>query len=326
MLHKNPTVMIAFGPVPSRRLGQSLGINHIPPKNCTYNCVYCQVGPTPEESIQRHKFYAPETVVQDVERKVEEVRSAGGRIDYLTFVPDGEPALDLHLGELITQLRHLSIPIAVISNASLIWRHDVRKELLLADLVSLKIDSVADEVWQKINRPQPSLFLDSILEGALKFAREYHGHLITETMLVKGVNDHPHHLRDTAEYLHKLNPETAYICVPTRPPSESWAQPPGEQALAEAYYLFSEQVKKAELLIGFPEEEFLGTGDILQSILDTTSVHPMRESEVLALLARNGLEARKLDELVAEEKLVRVSHAGQVFYVRKLPLKVFQEG
>ncbi|MCK4471545.1 MAG: radical SAM protein, partial [Anaerolineae bacterium] len=117
--------MIAFGPVPSRRLGRSLGINNIPPKICTYSCVYCQLGRTIKMQIKRHAFYEPEKVLQDVHDKVEKVRETGERIDYLTFVPDGEPTLDVNLGREIELLRPLGIKIAVISNGSLIGREDV---------------------------------------------------------------------------------------------------------------------------------------------------------------------------------------------------------
>ncbi|MBC7260626.1 MAG: radical SAM protein, partial [Chloroflexi bacterium] len=127
--------MIAFGPVPSRRLGRSLGINNIPPKICTYSCVYCQLGRTLNMQIRRQSFYAPDEILWDVRSKVEHVREAGESIDYLTFVPDGEPTLDLHLGRAIELLRSLGIKIAVISNASLIWQEDVREDLMKADWV-----------------------------------------------------------------------------------------------------------------------------------------------------------------------------------------------
>jgi wyosine [tRNA(Phe)-imidazoG37] synthetase (radical SAM superfamily) len=138
--------MIAFGPVPSRRLGRSLGINNIPPKICTYSCVYCQVGRTHKLQVERRPFYEPQEVLRDVRAKVEKAREAGEPIEYLTFVPDGEPTLDVHLGQEIELLRPLGLPIAVISNTSLIWRQDVREDLMGADWVSLKVDAVEEEL------------------------------------------------------------------------------------------------------------------------------------------------------------------------------------
>ena len=175
--------MIAYGPVPSRRLGRSLGINNIPPKICSYSCVYCQLGRTKKRQVNRTTFYDPQKVLKDVRDKVQEVKQRGESIDYLTFVSDGEPTLDINLGHAIELLKPLGIKIAVITNASLIWREDVREELLKADWVSLKMDAKAAEVWRRINRPHGTLNLQAILNGALKFAKRYHGELTTETML-----------------------------------------------------------------------------------------------------------------------------------------------
>jgi wyosine [tRNA(Phe)-imidazoG37] synthetase (radical SAM superfamily) len=212
--------MIAFGPVPSRRLGRSLGINNIPPKVCTFACVYCQLGRTIKMQAARRAFYEPEQVLRDVHDKVEKASEAGEAIDYLTFVPDGEPTLDIHLGREIELLRPLGIKIAVISNASLIGREDVRESLLEADWVSLKMDSTQEEIWRKIDRPYGALRLAPILDGALEFAHAFKGKLVTETMLVKGINDDDDQIRDVAGFLARLEPATAYLAIPTRPPAE----------------------------------------------------------------------------------------------------------
>ena len=138
--------MLAFGPVPSRRLGRSLGINNIPPKICTYSCAYCQLGRTIKMQAERRAFYPPRQILQDVQDKVERTRKVTETVDYLTFVPDGEPTLDLNLGREIELLRPLGIKIAVITNSSLIWRKDVRETLMKADWVSLKANSVKQEI------------------------------------------------------------------------------------------------------------------------------------------------------------------------------------
>ena len=176
--------MIAFGPVPSRRLGRSLGINNIPPKVCTYSCVYCQVGRTLKMQVERQAFYAPQEVTQAVRDGIERAGKASEPIDYLTFVPDGEPTLDVNLGREIALLRSLGVPVAVISNGTLIWRDDVRADLMAADWVSLKVDATREEVWRGIDRPHGHLRLSAILEGMLEFAQVYEGDLVTETMLV----------------------------------------------------------------------------------------------------------------------------------------------
>jgi wyosine [tRNA(Phe)-imidazoG37] synthetase (radical SAM superfamily) len=192
--------MIAFGPVPSRRLGRSLGVNNIPPKVCSYSCAYCQLGRTIKMQVERQTFYEPEDIVKNVREKIARVSEVGEPVDYLTFVPDGEPTLDINLGREIELLKPLGINIAVISNGSLVWRQDVREDLVKADWVSLKVDSTREEIWRRINRPHRTLQLAAILDGMLEFAAVYKGELVTETMLVEGVNDrddqvlpiHPH--------------------------------------------------------------------------------------------------------------------------------------
>jgi wyosine [tRNA(Phe)-imidazoG37] synthetase (radical SAM superfamily) len=141
------SALTIFGPVPSRRLGRSLGIGNVPAKTCSYSCVYCQVGPTPATEIEPRKFWPAGAVVEAVTRHVEKLRERGEGIDFLTFVPDGEPTLDADLGEEIDGLRALAIPVAVISNGSLSFREEVRAALSKADWVSLKVDAVDEATW-----------------------------------------------------------------------------------------------------------------------------------------------------------------------------------
>ncbi|MGZ8160751.1 MAG: radical SAM protein [Methylobacter sp.] len=141
-IEKNDVLMLVFGPVPSRRLGRSLGINNIPPKHCSYSCLYCQVGPTKATETQPRAFYSPEAIFDAVKQHLENLKARKETVDYLTFVPDGEPTLDAGLGKSIELLRGLNIKIAIISNASLIWQNQVREMLKMADWVSLKVDSV----------------------------------------------------------------------------------------------------------------------------------------------------------------------------------------
>ena len=278
--------MIAFGPVPSRRLGRSMGVNNIPPKICTYACVYCQLGRTPEMRVERQAFYPPEQILQAVRDKVQKARVAGEAIDYLTFVPDGEPTLDRNLGRSIDLLRPLGIPIAVITNSSLIGRADVRRDLMAADWVSLKIDAARKPVWRKVDRPHGRLSLNAILEGARAFAQAYAGQLVTETMLVRGINDDPTHLAQVADVVGQLQPQCAYLSIPTRPPAEGWVAPPDEAVLNQAFHIFSARVASVEYLIGYEGDAFALTGDVEADLLSITAVHPMREDALQAFLVR----------------------------------------
>jgi wyosine [tRNA(Phe)-imidazoG37] synthetase (radical SAM superfamily) len=318
--------MIAFGPVPSRRLGRSLGINNIPPKICTYSCVYCQLGRTIQMQVERRAFYPPEEVWRDVRDKVERAQDSGETIDYLTFVPDGEPTLDVNLGHEIELLRPLGIPIGVISNASLIWRQDVREELMTADWVSLKMDAVEEGTWRRVNRPPGTLRLEAILDGALAFASAFKGHLATETMLVEGLNDSEDRLREVVEFLARLRPATAYLSIPTRPPAEEWVQPPAEEAINRAYQILSEAVHRVEYLIGYEGNAFAFTGDVEDDLLSITAVHPMREDAVDVFLARAGADWEVVRDLVTQGELIEAKYGGYQFYLRTLRRRGASQG
>ena len=310
--------MIAFGPVPSRRLGHSLGINNIPPKICTYSCVYCQLGRTKKMQVERSMFYNPQKILRDVQDKVKKVKETGDPIDYLTFVPDGEPTLDINLAYEIDLLKSLGIKIAVISNGSLIWREDVREALMKADWVSLKIDSVQEEFWRKINRPYGTLQLSSIQQGMFEFARAYRGELVTETMLVRTVNDSKDGLSKIADLLARLRPDRAYLSIPTRPPAEEWAQPPPEEIINQAYHILHERIDQVEYLIGYEGNDFAFTGNVEEDLLSITAVHPMREEAVSDLLARAGGDWSVIHRLIDRGQLIETKYKGRKFYMRRL--------
>jgi wyosine [tRNA(Phe)-imidazoG37] synthetase (radical SAM superfamily) len=310
--------MIAFGPVPSRRLGRSLGVNNIPPKVCTYACVYCQLGRTIKMQVTRPAFYEPEEVITAVQDKVERAMEAGEKVDYLSFVPDGEPTLDANLGCEIELLRPLGIKIAVITNASLIWRQDVREALVKADWVSLKIDSTREEVWRRLDRPYRTLQLASILDGMLEFVGAYTGELVTETMLVEGVNDSADCIGEVADFLAQLKPARAYLSIPTRPPAEEWVRAPGEEVINRAYQILSERVGQVECLIGYEGNAFAFTGDVEGDLLSITAVHPMRKEAVSEFLTRAGADWSIVHRLIDRGQLVETTYEGRTFYVRKL--------
>jgi wyosine [tRNA(Phe)-imidazoG37] synthetase (radical SAM superfamily) len=306
---------IVYGPVPSRRLGHSLGINNIPPKRCSYSCIYCQLGRTTGMQIEREAFYEPQEVARRVKGRVRRVRGKGEPIDYLAFVPDGEPTLDINLGKEIELLRALGTKIAVITNASLVWRKDVQQDLQKADWVSLKVDAVTPEIWHRVNRPHRALKLNTILEGILGFARVFQGELTTETMLIQGVNDDLGEVRKVADFLEELRPDKAYLAIPTRPPSEP-VSPASEQSINAAYQTFSERLSRVEYLTGYEGNEFASSGNVIEDLLSITAVHPMREEAVAELLNRLDTDWETVQELINNGSLVQVEYQGRRFYAR----------
>lgn len=314
----HPDNRVTFGPVPSRRLGQSLGINNIPPKICSYACIYCQLGRTLTMQTKRVDFYDPQRIFEEVQKKVEEVTTAGESVDYLSFVPDGEPTLDLNLGRTIDLIRPLGIKIAVITNSSLIWREDVRDELARADWVSLKVDSVRGDVWRRIDRPHGKLSLTQILDGVFAFSESFAGRLVTETMLVEGVNESTELLEELASFLARLRPDTAYLAIPTRPPAETDVRAPDETGITRAWSILSGALDNVEYLTGYEGNTFFSGGRVDDDLLAITSVHPMRADAVDALLARRGADRSVVQRLVDAGELVEVEYGGQSFLMRKL--------
>ncbi len=309
--------MLTFGPIPSRRLGRSLGINNIPPKRCTYSCVYCQIGKTFKMKVQPQVFYSPSLILKEVQNKVKKSKEKGEPIDYLTFVPDGEPTLDINLGQEIKLIKSLGIKIAVISNSSLIDQKLVRENLRKADLVSLKVDSVEEEIWRKVNHPHRSLCLKSILEGMLKFSESFRGKIITETMLIKNINDDSQHLKKVADFLAKLKPSRSYLSLPIRPPADSWVQSPSEEVVSQSYNLFKEKIEQVECLIGYEGNAFAFTGEVEEDILNITSVHPMREEALRDFLKRAKSDWSTILKLINKGQLVETDYKGNKFYIRK---------
>ena len=311
---------LAFGPVPSRRLGKSLGINNIPAKTCSYSCVYCQVGKTINMTTERQYFYKPEDIFREVKRKVVESASRDERIDYITFVPDGEPTLDLNRGKEITLLKQIEIPIAILTNASLIWRDDVKEDLLKADFVSLKVDAVSEDLWRRINRSHKDLKLNAILEGITEFAKVFKGTVVSETMLIDDIN-YGNEFEKAADFLKRLKRlDKAYVAIPTRPPTEKWVKPAKEETINTAFQVFSKKLgaNRVEYLIGYEGNAFAFTGKVIEDLLSITAVHPMRKEAVKEFLRKADADWTVIEKLLREDKLVELQYEGKAYYMRRL--------
>jgi wyosine [tRNA(Phe)-imidazoG37] synthetase (radical SAM superfamily) len=277
------------------------------------------VGKTIDRQIERVGFYGVEEILRAVKEKVTLVSEQGEAIDYLSFVPDGEPTLDINLGAEIELLKPLGIKVAVITNASLIWREDVRRDLSKADWVSLKVDAVSDEIWHRVSRPHESLELDSMLEGIRRFADGFRGELTTETMLIGGLNDSSREIEGIVDFLTEIKPSIAYLAVPIRPPAEKMVVIPEETVINMAYQTWAGRLDRVECLLGEEEDTFILTGNVEDDLLSITSVHPMRSRAVRDFLSRANVEWDVVDKLVAGGRLVELCYQGERFYLRKLP-------
>ncbi len=311
-----PRPPLAFGPVRSRRLGWSLGVNNVPPKTCSYACVYCQVGATDRASVEPGSFNSPGEIVAAVRERLAACAEAGQAVDYATFVPDGEPTLDLGLGDAIRGIRALGVRTAVITNGSLLWRAEVRAALVTADLVSLKVDTVDESIWRRLNRPVRTLRLGAMLDGVRQFSAGYSGELVTETMLVAGLNDEDSALQRTAALVARLAPRHAYLAVPTRPPAEGWVRAPAHARLHRALDIFrTTGIPVATLSQEVPDSEapFAAVGDPAEGLLGIVAVHPMRLAAVRDYLHRAGADWSVAQGLIDSGRLIVVRHGRQPY-------------
>ncbi len=308
---------IVFGPVPSRRLGMSLGVNNVFSKYCTYSCIYCQVGRTDHLIIERRAFYEPHKLANMVVKAFYERKP-----DVVTFVPNGEPTLDVNLGKEAVLIKQRSnARLAILTNSSLIYRDDVMNDLFNFDIVSVKVDAVDEKTWRKINRPHPKLSLDRILNSIIEFSKDFQKTLIAEIMLVENVNDKPLEAENLARYLKELkNLSKAYIMVPVRPPAEQWVLPPAEERILEVYTILSRELgkEKVELLVNPEPPKFKFLDDLEEEILRTINVHPLRLSYVIKIAENKGRDPESLiRKLLSSKRVKLVDFSGEKFLVPK---------
>lgn len=294
----------------------SLGVNNVPYKTCSYSCVYCQLGRTINLIAERRVFFDPEEIVREVARAL-----ASGRADYVTFVPDGEPTLDINLGREIVGVKELvSVPVAVLTNSSLLFLEDVRADLSNADLVSLKVDTVDESLWKRLNRPHPKLKLSRVLEGIEVFSREFSGKIITETMIVENLNSSVDVLEPVAEFIREsVKPEKAYLSIPIRPPAEPFVRAPPAEKLVEAFELFARKIGRDRVeLLNMPEPpHFHPSGDPASWLLRVVSVHPMRLDYALDSLREKSEDPEAIiRDLESRGEIRLVEYEGKLFIIR----------
>lgn len=302
-----------YGPVPSRRLGRSLGIDPVPPKTCNWNCVYCQLGRTTPLSNERRQLAPAEAVLDEVEAAL---TACGDGIDWITFVGSGEPTLNAGLGRMIRETQAMaSVPIAVITNGALLHRRDVRRELAAADAVLPSLDAGSEELYRAINRPYPGLTLQRHVEGLAAFRRSFTGRLWVEVMLVVGVNDTEPALRDLAAALRRIEPDEVHINVPSRPAAETWVNAPEAGVLEQARSILG--VEARVILPATGDFELDPHAPIADAVVEVITRHPMSERELMAALSRRwalGDVERALGELAADGRAQVVERQGRRFW------------
>jgi wyosine [tRNA(Phe)-imidazoG37] synthetase (radical SAM superfamily) len=310
-------VKYVFGPVHSRRLGQSLGIDTIPLKTCNWNCVYCQLGRTRPMTNERREYIPRQDILDELQHAFEVEDS--GLVDWVTFVGSGEPTLHIGMGWLLRRVKELTThPVAVITNGALLYLPEVREELACADAVLPSLDAGNPKLYRKINRPWPKLTFDRILDGLVSFRREYSGQLWLEIMLIRGLNDTPESLKEIAAAYEMIQPDLVHLMLPVRPPAESWVQSSDAYGLQRARDLLGAVVPVVipDRIPKSATPERTSHADLEQEILGIITRHPMQEDEICAELCNWSSEEvhRVLESLLEQGKVQIIKRFERYFW------------
>lgn len=278
-------IKYVFGPVPSRRLGQSLGIDTIPLKTCNWNCVYCQVGRSIPVTNERKAYYPREEILAEVRHTL--ASHGPGEIDWVSFVGSGEPTLHSDIGWLIRQVKAITeLPVTVITNGALLYRPDIRQELMAADAVMPTLDAGTPDLYRRLNRPHPEVTFERLVDGMVAFNAEYAGKFWPQVMLVRGLNDTEEALRAIDTVFRSIEPDEIHISLPTRPPAETWVEPPDEEGLLRAQAILGSVARLFKPTRGV--FDLSGYDDLAAAVVGIITRHPMSEEDLLQTLQRSS--------------------------------------
>jgi len=304
-----------FGPVPSRRLGISLGIDIIPFKTCTLDCLYCECGGTTRHTSERKSFFPREELIRELNEKQREDL----HLDYITFSGSGEPTLNSDIGWFIDEIKKTtSFPVAVLTNGTLLHRPDVRNDLMNSDLVLPSLDAVSEEVFKKINRPAPGISANSLVEGLVAFNRDYRGEMWLEVFISAGINDTPEELNKLEQAVRRISPHRVQLNSLDRPPAYAGTKPAGrdllEQILSDWKDLPVEIIKRVKTR----EEIASFSRNLENSILNTIVRRPLTIDDLMALTGKNRLELLKYIDVLDKEKKIKPEIVGDKIFYRPI--------
>jgi wyosine [tRNA(Phe)-imidazoG37] synthetase (radical SAM superfamily) len=312
---KSRTHARVFGPVPSRRLGFSLGVDVVPFKTCALDCVYCQLGASSRTTVAR-RGYVP---VAPVVAQIREALARKGRIDYITFSGSGEPTLNANLGKMIRALKRITdVPVAVLTGSSLLDRPAVRKELSAADLVVPSLDAGTEKIFWRVNRPHPSLTLEKIADGIEALARAMPGRVWLEVMLVRGFNDSAGELDALARRIRRILPDRVQLSTVARPPAEKEARPLSEPEMKRSAAFLRRELPgiRVEVVGDFRKKRNRGGGlEPAAAVIDYLRRRPATAGDLVRSLGLTAATVRRtLAGLIAARKVGKAEHGGETFY------------
>jgi wyosine [tRNA(Phe)-imidazoG37] synthetase (radical SAM superfamily) len=264
-------------------LGLSLGVDVIPKKLCSLDCVYCEVGVTDKRGLARKEYLPANEILAEVKEVIAEYPG----LDHITISGSGEPTLNSKIGDIIRGIKHMTnVPVAVLTNGTLLDNPEVRRDLMDADIVSPSMDAVSEDVFEKVDRPNPKLRIDTIIDGIKAFRREYKGRMWVEILFVKGMNDHDEEVFKMKQVLDEIQPEKIHLNTVIRPPAYAIAQPVGEDRLKEIQKILGE---RSEVVGVFKETH-------------KTLEHNADGQAILALLKRRAMTVDQMTESLAMRK------------------------
>ena len=310
-----------YGPVPSRRLGRSLGVDLVPYKVCSYDCIYCQLGRTKEKTIERKPYIAVERILPQVYQKLKE----GSRADYITVAGSGEPTLNSEIGSLIHEIKkHIEIPVAVLTNGSLLGDSEVRESIMEADVLLPSLDAHDQEGFETINRPHPEIKFETTVEGLIAFRKEYSGEIWLEVFVLDGINATEADAIQFKHWIERVNPQKVHLNTAVRPSAEAYARQVSPQKMASFCKLLGE---KAEVITPYKDlEKHERRADVKEDLLNLLARRPCTLDDISSGLSVHKNEILKyIGALVKNHTIEMVKKESLVYYQPRLD-KPEQEG
>ncbi len=311
-----------FGPVPSRRLGRSLGVDILPMKTCNLNCVYCELGITEKFTCDRAE-YIP---VEEIKRDIETVFRAGKHpFDVLTFTASGEPCLHSCLGELISFAKSLSgKPIVVLTNGTLTPDPAVRHDLCQADILLPSLDAVLPRAFRKVNRPAECVDVSAIVQGLTDMSMQFKGEMWLEVLIVEGLNDSPEDIRALKEAVDQIRPHRIQLNSVARPPAEPWARPLSRDRMEEIRKFLG---NRAEVIVDFNRRLREGFMPVVEvEIMETLRRRPMTAHDISEILGIDPKTVETVLDKMRNAAMIREENfQGRTYYRPGRPAAMAKE-
>ena len=308
------TKHFVYGPVPSRRLGRSLGVDLVPYKVCSYDCIYCQLGRTKEKTIERKPYITVVRILEQVYKKLKE----GIRADYITLAGSGEPTLNSEIGSLIRDIKkHTEIPVAVLTNSSLLGNSQVREAIMEADVVLPSLDAHDQEGFETINRPHFEIKFETMVEGLIAFRKEYSGEIWLEVFILDGINSTGTDAMQFKHWIERVNPQKIHINTAVRPAAEAYARQVSPEKMAGFCKVLGE---KAEVITPYKDLEKHKTGgDVEKNLLNLLARRPCTLDDISSGLSVHKNEILKYIGALVKNHTIEMVKRGSVVYYQSNP-------